>query len=197
MKEKQLLSFIKNTIDQKGEPPTVNEMKDAIGVRSTASLYRNLDLLESKGLIRREKGWRGISLTAEYEEESSLIKIPLLGIVAAGNPIEAILVPEFSMVPKDMLVSGKNHFALRVRGESMIDENIVDGDLIILREARTASNGEIVVALIDGQDATVKTFRLEGNKVHLIPANKNYQTIVADAKRVAVQGVVVGLLRYF
>lgn len=199
MKEKQLYKFIKETIERHGESPTVDEMTKALGLNSKSALYRNLDVLEAEGYIRRRKGWRGIELAGEYDADASesTVQIPLLGLVAAGNPIEAVLVPEYLNAPRDMLRPGNDHFALRVIGDSMIDEKIVEGDRIVVRATPSANNGDIVVALVDGRDATVKTFKVVGDKIHLIPANSRFETIVVDADRVTVQGVVVGLLRYF
>lgn len=199
MREKQLYRFIKETIERNGESPTVDEMTRALGLNSKSALYRNLNALEAEGFIRRRKGWRGVELAGGYDsdESESTVRIPLLGLVAAGNPIEAVLVPEYLNAPRDMLRPGSDHFALRVIGDSMIEEKIVEGDRIIVRATPTANNGDIVVALVDGRDATVKTFKVVGDKVHLIPANSRFETIVVDAGRVTVQGVVVGLLRYF
>jgi repressor LexA len=199
MKERQLYRFIKETIERNGESPTVDEMTRALGLNSKSALYRNLNVLETEGFIRRRKGWRGIELAGEYDADASdsTTRIPLLGLVAAGNPIEAVLVPEYLNAPRDMLRPGNDHFALRVVGDSMIEEKILEGDRIVVRASPTANNGDIVVALVDGRDATVKTFRVVGDKIHLIPANSRYRTIVVDAERVTVQGIVVGLLRYF
>ncbi len=199
MKEKKLYRFIKETIERSGESPTVDEMTRALGLNSKSALYRNLNALEAEGFIRRRKGWRGVELVGGYDsdESESTVRIPLLGLVAAGNPIEAVLVPEYLNAPRDMLRPGSDHFALRVVGDSMIEEKIVEGDRIVVRASPTANNGDIVVALVDGRDATVKTFKVVGDKIHLIPANSRYETIVVDADRVTVQGVVVGLLRYF
>lgn len=191
----KLFRFIKETIEARGESPTVEEMKNALGTNSNSSLQRNLELLEIEGLIRRGKGWRAITL--ESQDDSNETRIPLLGWVAAGNPIEAILVPEYISVPKEMISPRNKYFALRVRGESMIDENIIDRDVIILRSVSRPDNGQIVVALIDGHDATVKTFRQNGKIVELIPANNKYETIRVESVRVTVQGVLVGLIRQY
>jgi repressor LexA len=199
MREKKLFSFIKEKIARTGESPTLDEMKEALGINSKSSLYRSLNRLEAEGYIRRARNWRGVTVVGgdDDPEREGATRIPLLGLVAAGNPIEAILVPEHLSVPPEMLRPGADHFALRVTGDSMIDENILENDRIVVRAAQTASNGDIVVALVDGRDATVKTFRAVGDKIHLIPANKRFQTIVVEAGRVTIQGIVVGLLRYY
>jgi len=195
MVEEKLLEFLK-----RNESPTQGEMKRAIGTRSNAVLYKALDSLEEKGFIKRSKGrWRGVSLVSYDDDDSpeDWTSIPLLGIVAAGHPIEAVLVPEKMSVPATMLKPGYDYFALEVRGDSMIDEKILDGDRIALRQANTANNGDVVVALIDGENATVKTFRRSGRKVKLIPANRDFETIEVDAERVTIQGVLVGLVRHY
>ena len=203
-REKKLLQFLRSTIELRGEAPTISGMKKALGISSTAGLYKVLDSLEEQGFIVRErKSWKGIRVAgggqtaAAAEEEPLSQRLPLLGIVAAGNPIEAVLVPETTEVPSGMLKPGVRHFALEVRGDSMIGENIINGDKIILRQAGTAQNGDLVVALVDGCDATVKTFRRQGSKVRLEPANPNFEPITVDASRVTVQGIVVGLIRKY
>jgi repressor LexA len=198
MNEKQIFEYIKAQQERENFF-TVADIKKALGMRSTSSLYRALDYLEGKNLIRREKGkWGGISVNeAAAFGEKEEISIPLLGIVAAGNPIEAVLVPERVFVPPDMLKPGFQHFGLEVRGESMIEAHIFEKDKIIVRAGRNAENGDLVVALVDGRDATVKRFKKNGNFIDLIPANKEFQTITVDAARVTIQGIVVGLIRYY
>ncbi|NNE67588.1 MAG: transcriptional repressor LexA [Pyrinomonadaceae bacterium] len=216
MREEKLLEYLRNNNDS----PTQGEMKKAIGTKSNAILYQTLDRLEEAGLIRRTKGrWRGVRLVpgSKFQVSSSgeqtwnlehetwnpaqsqdeWLRIPLLGIVAAGHPIEAVLVPEQMSVPASMVRPGADYFALEVRGDSMIDENILDGDKIALRHASTANNGEIVAALVDGENATVKTFKQKGKKVQLIPANSDFETLEVDAERVTIQGVLVGLVRNY
>ncbi len=218
MREEKLLEYLKT----RDESPTQGEMKKAIGTKSNAILYQTLDRLESEGLIRRTKGrWRNVELVPEVSSSGFLVSslsertrnqkpetrnpssddewlnIPLLGIVAAGHPIEAVLVPEQMSVPVSMIRPGADYFALEVRGDSMIDENILDGDKIALRQANTANNGEIVAALVDGENATVKTFKRAGKKVQLIPANREFETLELDPERVTIQGVLVGLVRRY
>jgi len=214
MREEKLLEFLKTRDDS----PTQGEMKEAIGTKSNAVLYQTLDRLEEAGYIRRDKGrWRGVQLVqgskfkvqglGEKTQNSKLktqnssgeewLTIPLLGIVAAGHPIEAVLVPEQMSVPTSMIRPGADYFALEVRGDSMIDENILSGDKIALRQANTANNGDIVAALVDGENATVKTFKQKGKKVQLIPANSDFETLEIDAERVTIQGVLVGLVRKY
>ncbi|MDH3492951.1 MAG: transcriptional repressor LexA [Acidobacteriota bacterium] len=216
MREEKLLEYLKT----RDGSPTQGEMKKAIGTKSNAILYQTLDRLEEAGYIRRDKGkWRGVQLVSgskfqvsssgkqtwnlEHEiwnstqSQDEWLNIPLLGIVAAGHPIEAVLVPEQMSVPASMIRPGADYFALEVRGDSMIDENILDGDKIALRQANTANNGDIVAALVDGENATVKTFKRAGKKVQLIPANREFETLELDADRVTIQGVLVGLVRKY
>ena len=152
-------------------------------------------LLE-KGLLRR--GWnQNRSLEpVRFERRPRAAVIPLVGIVAAGRPIEAIEDVETLEIPESFLGRGET-YALRVAGESMIDEGIRDGDFVIVERRRKARNGEVVVALIDGEEATLKTFRQEGARVRLIPANKSMKPMVFAARRVEITGVVTGVLRHF
>ncbi len=163
---------------------------------SSASAHNVVSILEKEGFIRRIPNVsRGIELVQQSAEEK--YEIPLLGIVAAGSPIEAVLNYETVSIPRDMMSDGRM-FALRVRGDSMIDEQIRDNDFIILKSQPTAENGQTVVALIDGSDATVKRFFGNRNQVRLEPANPNYEPIVIrPPQRVQIQGVVVGVIRKY
>lgn len=191
-KEKLLLDYLR----QNAESPTVAQMKKAIGTKSNLSLYKILDSLEDQGIIKRQKGlWRNIELLSS-EPDDDWIRIPLLGTVAAGHPIEAILIPESMRVPATMLKKGRDYFGLKVRGDSMKDVHILDGDRIVVQKSEIAQNGDIVVALIDGESATVKTFRKVGRVVKLIPANSEFEAIEVDAERVTIQGIYVGLIRF-
>jgi repressor LexA len=160
------------------------------GLDNRAWTSPSTDTLD-KQTLNFEPGTLNRSATEEW------IAIPLLGIVAAGHPIEAVLVPEQMSVPASMIRPGADYFALEVRGDSMIDENILSGDKIALRQASTANNGDIVAALVDGESATVKTFKQKGRKVQLIPANREFETLELDAERVTIQGVLVGLVRKY
>ena len=164
---------------------------------SPASVHHILLGLESEGLIRRIPNVsRGIELVRD-EPASDESEIPLLGVVAAGQPIEAILSHETISAPRDFL-GRERLFALRVRGDSMIGEQIRDGDAIIVESRQTANNGDMVVALVDGSEATVKRFYKERDQVRLEPANPRYKPIVVKpADRVTIQGVVRGLIRNY
>ena len=130
------------------------------------------------------------------DENSGFPPVPVLGSVAAGKPIEAVVLPESISIPPTFMKRGK-HFILKVNGNSMIDEHIADGDFIILRERNNAQNGETVVALIDGTEATVKKYYTKSGKVELHPANIEVETLILDPERIQIQGVVVGVMRKY
>ena len=165
-------------------------------MRSSASVHGILSALEREGLIKRIPNVsRGIELVEQVDMDES--EIPLLGIVAAGQPIEAVLSHDTVPVPKDMQGRGRI-FALRVRGDSMIEENIQDGDIIIVASQKTAENGQVVVALIDGNYATVKKFYREPDFIRLEPANPQFKPIfVKTPERIQIQGIVRGLIRKY
>jgi repressor LexA len=168
-------------------------------MKSSASVHAVLTALEREGLIKRTPNVsRGIEIVEQQKEVSGEgdNKVDLLGTVAAGQPIEAILTNDTISVPKDLLGRGRT-FALRVRGESMIDENIQDGDIIIVASQNTAENGQMVIALIDGH-ATVKKFYREPDFIRLEPANPQFKPIfVKTPERIQIQGVVKGLIRKY
>jgi repressor LexA len=166
------------------------------GLSSSASVHHIVSILEREGLIRRIPNVsRGIELVKDGANEN--YELPLLGVVAAGQPIEAVLDYETVCIPRDMLRQGRM-FALRVRGDSMIDEQIRDDDFIILQSQQTAESGQTVVALIDGSNATVKRFYRGRNHIRLEAANPLYKPIIVKPPdRLQIQGVVVGVLRKY
>jgi repressor LexA len=192
-----VLDYIRHYFEVNQEAPTIAEIGKEFGITSSASAHHVVSILEREGFIRRIPNVsRGIEIV---EETASVEKyeIPLLGVVAAGAPIEAVLNYETVCIPRDMMREGRM-FALRVRGDSMIDEQIRNDDLIILQSRQTAENGQTVVALIDGSDATVKRFYGSRNHVRLEPANPNYKPIVIrPPERVQIQGAVVGVIRKY
>lgn len=196
-RQKRVLDYIKQYFDAHQEAPTIAEIGKEFGMSSSASAHHVVSILEREGLIRRIPNVsRGIELVEEATNAEAY-KIPLLGIASAGAPIEAVLNYETVSIPQDMMREGRM-FALRVRGDSMIEEQIRDNDLIILQSQQTAENGQTVVALIDGSDATVKRFFGNRNQVRLEPANPSYQPIVIrPPERVQIQGVVVGVIRKY
>jgi repressor LexA len=194
-RQKRVLDYIRHYFEVNQEAPTIAEIGKEFGMTSSASAHHVVSILEREGLIRRIPNVsRGIELVEETTSDEKY-EIPLLGVVAAGAPIEAVLNYETVCIPRDMMREGRM-FALRVRGDSMIDEQIRDNDLIILQSRQTAENGQTVVALIDGSDATVKRFYGSRNQVRLEPANPNYKPIVIrPPERVQIQGAVVGVIR--
>jgi repressor LexA len=195
-RQRRVLDYIRNYFEAHHEAPTIAEIGKEFGMSSSASAHHVVSLLEREGLIRRIPNVsRGIELVAEGTEDHS--EIPLLGVVAAGAPIEAVLNYETVCIPRDMMREGRM-FALRVRGDSMIDEQIRNHDVIILKSQTTAENGQTVVALIDGSDATVKRFYGGRGQVRLEAANPDYKPIVVrPPERVQIQGVVVGVIRRY
>ena len=165
---------------------------------SPASVHSILSALEREGLIKRIPNVsRGIEVIEQDEPENEY-EVPLLGAVAAGQPIEAILTHDTVSVPRGMTSNGGRTFALRVRGDSMIEENIQDGDIIIVASQQTAENGQMVVALIDGNYTTVKKFYREPEFIRLQPANTQFKPIfIKTPERIQIQGIVCGLIRKY
>jgi len=197
-RQKEILDFIHAFIDEHGYAPSFEEIANSFGYSSLATVHEHLSNLERKGYIRKSYNEsRSIEMVQEGSP-LSVLDLPLLGTVAAGLPIEAIQEEESLSVPLDMVRSGRDNFVLRVEGNSMIDEQIRDGDYIVVSSQPTADDGEVVVALVGGDSATVKRlYREAGNQVRLQPANATMDPIVVDADDVKIQGVVVGLIRRF
>ena len=198
-RQRQIYEFISRYIDVHKLPPTIAEIGHHFKMSSSASVHSILSALEREGLIKKIPNVsRGIELVKqESVSDSDGFDIPLLGMVAAGQPIEAILSHETVPVPRDMIGRGRL-FALRVRGDSMIEENIQDGDIIIVASQQTAENGQVVVALIDGNYATVKKFYRESDFIRLEPANPQFKPIfIKTTERLQIQGIVRGLIRRY
>ena len=195
-RQRQVYDFISRFIEVNRKPPTIAEIGKQFNMSSSASVHSILSALEREGLIKRIPNVsRGIEVV-QQETSSNGYQIPLLGAVAAGQPIEAILSHDSVSVPRDMIHD--RTFALRVRGDSMIEENIQDGDIIIVSSQETAENGQMVVALIDGSYATVKKFYRESDFIRLEPANPQFKPIfIKTPERIQIQGVVRGLIRRF
>ena len=197
-KQRRVFEFIRRYIESNQEPPTIAEIGRQFQMTSSASVHAILTALEREGLIKRIPNVsRGIQIIEQETASDESNDIPLLGTVAAGQPIEAILSHDTVSVPKDMQGRGRT-FALRVRGDSMIDENIQDGDVIVVASQKTADNGQVVVALIDGNYATVKKFYREPDFIRLEPANPQFKPIfIKTPERIQIQGVVRGLIRNY
>ena len=198
-KQRRVFEFIKGYIESNDEPPTIAEIGKHFQISSSASVHGILTALEREGLIKKTPNIsRGIQIAKQpVAEDEDRGEIPLLGTVAAGQPIEAILSHDTISVPGDLQGRGRT-FALRVRGDSMIEENIQDGDIIIVTSQKTADNGQMVVALIDGNYATVKKFYREPDFIRLEPANPQFKPIfIKTPERIQIQGVVTGLIRKY
>jgi repressor LexA len=199
-RQRQVYEFIRRYLEARNQPPTIAEIGKQFQMTSSASVHSILSVLEREGLIKRIPNVsRGIELVKlpSQESDSDEYEIPLLGLVAAGQPIEAILAHETVSAPKNMIGRGRM-FALRVRGDSMIEENIQNNDIIIVSSQETAENGQMVVALIDGNYATVKKFYREPDFIRLEPANPQFKPIfIKTPGRLQLQGVVRGLIRNY
>lgn len=200
-KQRRVYEFIRGYIDSNEQSPTIAEIGRYFQISSSASVHGILLALEREGLIKRRPNVsRGIDLvkpSPNGDDDRSESEIPLRGTVAAGQPIEAVLTDDTISVPAYMLGRGTT-FALRVRGDSMIEENIQDGDFIIVTWRQTAENGQTVVALIDDTYATVKKFYSEPDFIRLQPANPQYKPmLIKTPERIQIQGVVTGLIRKY
>ncbi|MDX1566725.1 MAG: transcriptional repressor LexA [Longimicrobiales bacterium] len=197
-RQKEILDHIESFLEEHGYAPSFEEIAEAFGYSSLATVHEHLTNLERKGYIRKAYNEsRSIELVPRSSPGDGSV-LPLLGNVAAGVPIEAVQQEETVAVPPDMVRSGRNHYVLRVQGDSMIDEQIRDGDFIVVNSQPVAENGEMVVALVDGESATVKKlYREDGGRIRLQPANPAVEPIVVDASRVDVQGIVVGVVRKY
>jgi repressor LexA len=228
-KQLELLRFIHERLTEAGVPPSFDEMKDALDLRSKSGIHRLISALEERGFIRRlpnraraievirlpDSVAHGVSgrsrgftpsviegnlgkVRAGSEDESGRpIAVPVMGRIAAGTPVEAIQTRSHTInMPSDLLSTG-DHFALEVRGDSMIDAGILDGDLALIRRTETADTGDIVVALIDDEEATLKRFRRRGASIALEPANSTYEVRILPPNRVRIQGKLVGLFRRY
>jgi repressor LexA len=198
-RQKEILDHIGAFIDERGYAPSFEEIAEHFGYSSLATVHEHLSNLERKGYIRKAYNEsRSIELVHPGTSASPTLDLPLLGSVAAGYPIEAIRDQETLAVPPDMVPRGRDSYVLRVQGNSMIDEQIRDGDYIVVSAQDTAQDGQMVVALVGGDSATVKKlYREAGGKVRLQPANATMQPLVEDARNVRVQGVVVGVIRKY
>ena len=194
-RQKEILDFIREYLEREGYAPSLEEIGARFGLSSVATVHKHVQNLVEKGLLR--KAWnRSRSIEIVDPESSGNVEVPLYGSVAAGAPIEAVATSDTIVVPADM-VGRKECYALRVRGESMIEDHIMDGDVVLLETRKQPHNGETVVALIRHDDVTLKRFRLDGSTVTLTPANSRLKPMQFPAEDVDIQGVVVGLLRHY
>lgn len=196
-RQRQVLDVIRGLIDRNGYSPSLEEIGAELGLSSVATVHKHVSHLVQKGFVRR--AWnqnRSIEL-ADPGVGTSMTSLPLLGSIAAGVPLEAVEARETIDVPQDMVRDPFNSFVLRVNGNSMIDEQIRDQDYVVIERRQTARQGETVVALIDGTEATLKRFYHEGPQIRLQPANPEMQPILVPSDQVQIQGVVVGVIRKY
>ena len=194
-RQRQILDYIRAYIEEKDYSPSFEEIARHLNVASLNGVYKHLRALEERGFIRRLSN-HARSIQLRNPEHDAGLTLPVLGTIAAGQPIEAIADQEEISVPEDFLGKGR-HFGLRVSGDSMIDEQIRDGDMVIVRERSEAQNGETVVALIDGEDVTLKKYYREGSRIRLQPANESLDPIYVSEERIKIQGVVRGVMRRY
>ena len=201
IKQKKLLDYIKSYYQDKDLFPTFDEMKDSLRIKSKSGIYKLLSSLEEKGYIRKTPHKaRALELNdfRNSSIETDKTNLPFLGRIAAGNPIEAITGSfEQISVPNYLINNKKEHFTLEVSGDSMIEEGIYDGDIVVISKTNFAETGDIVVALIDENEVTLKKFRSFKNSIALEPSNKNFKTRIFGKDRVKIQGKLVGLIRKF
>jgi repressor LexA len=226
-KQFELLRFIHERLKESGVPPSFDEMKDALDLRSKSGIHRLITALEERGFIRRLPNRaraieviklpepvghgairRGFTpsviegtlgrVRAQSEDDSGRpVAVPVMGRIAAGTPIEAIQnKTQVINMPADLLSTGE-HFALEVRGDSMIEAGILDGDTVLIKKTEAADTGDIVVALIDDEEATLKRFRRRGASIALEPANTAYEVRILPPTRVRIQGKMIGLFRRY
>lgn len=196
-KQKQILDYISQYIQATGAAPTLRQIADAMGVSSLATVHEHLQTLAAKGLITKENGKvRSIDVNIPVDFSSGGVEVPILGFIAAGEPIEAYTDPSATMaIPPAFASTKKRTYVLQVRGESMIEDHIADGDYVVIEQMDSANNGDIVVALLDNGMATLKRYFKEATRIRLEPANAKMQPIFV--KNVTIQGKVVGLIRRF
>jgi repressor LexA len=216
-KQRELLMFIRERLDESGISPSFDEMREALELKSKSGVHRLISALEERGFIRRlpnrARALEVVKLPdsnaaaalasspvqlrpAVPSAANDTLEIPLHGRIAAGTPIEALQGTESFAVPAALLGPGE-HYALEISGDSMVDEGILDGDFALIRKVDTAREGEIVVALINNEEATLKTFRREGNMIRLDPANRNHQAQRYRPDQVSIQGRLAGLIRRY
>jgi repressor LexA len=196
-RQREILDYLNEFIQQHGYAPSLEEIGRRFNLSSLATVHKHLTNLQEKGFIRR--AWnrsRSVELLPS-RSGGRAVELPLLGYVAAGMPIEAVATSESIAVPESLVTGKRDTYVLRVRGDSMIDEQIRDGDWVVVEDRRSADNGEMVIALVGGQDATLKKFYREDGRVRLQPANPTMAPIFVESNNVQIQGVVVGVMRKY
>jgi len=193
-RQKEIFDYLRGYISRHGYAPTFDEIATSFGFTSKGTVYKYIRALKEKGAIRHE--WNRARSIEVRPIETSPNSLEILGTVAAGKPIEAVPDPDAIDVPMAFLRRGK-HYVLKVSGNSMIEEHIQNGDYVVVQEKVEASNGQTVVALVDDHEATIKKMYRRGGKIELRPANEKLEPMIYDARRVRIQGVVVGVMRKY
>ena len=207
-KQKELFDFLSNYIAKNTISPSFEEMKNAVNLKSKSGIHRLITSLEQRGFIKRLKHKaRAMEITKTLENNFKYldqvkglnsINIPLLGSIAAGNPIEVIEnANEFVNVPATLLTPHNQYFGLKVIGLSMIEEGICEGDIAIIKKTNSVLNGKIAAVLTTDNEITLKIIKVKDNKIHLIPANKNYNERILDVSNVQIQGALTGIIRKY
>ena len=196
-RQREILDYLQEFIQQHGYAPSLEEIGRRFNLSSLATVHKHLTNLEEKGFIRRS--WnrsRSVELLPS-RAGGRAIEVPVLGFVAAGMPIEAVPGNESIAIPESLVSGKRDTYVLRVRGDSMIDEQIRDGDWVVVEDRKSADNGEMVIALVGGSDVTLKKLFRENGRIRLQPANPTMQPLYFDPSQVQVQGVVVGMMRKY
>ncbi len=209
-KQHELLLFLEERISQSGVTPSFEEMKNRVGLKSKSGIHRLISALEDRGFIKKLpfkaraieilKSPNINSKSLDHKPDTldkQVVELPVVGRIAAGLPIEAIEAGENSLFVSKFLTKGSDSFILEIKGESMIDAGINDGDLAIIKKQSTANNGEIVVALTDENEATLKRFRKRGDTIALEAANELFETRIYSAGQITIQGILIGLIRQY
>jgi repressor LexA len=197
-RQREILSFLSSYHEANGYAPSFEEIASQFNYNSLATVHEHLSNLERKGYIKRSYNESRAIEILPSEAYPKAVELPLLGLVAAGLPIEAMTVNETISVPDDFVRRSGGHYVLRVRGNSMIDEQIRDGDFVVVNERRSVDNGEMVIAMLSGASATVKKFyRERDGRIRLQPANETMDPIYVHENDISIQGVVVGVLRRY
>ena len=196
-RQKEILEAVRGLLAERGETPTLAQIARRSGLASVSTVHKHLELLQERGLLRRRRRGRRQAIELLPRARSgAAVEVPLLGRIAAGRPIEAIPEERSVALPLDLVRKGKT-CVLQVTGDSMVQEQILDGDYVVVEDRRTPRNGEVVVALIDGREATLKTFRRGKGRIRLEPANASMAPLFVRPEALQIQGIVTGLLRRY
>lgn len=197
-RQREILTFLQTYAEDRGYAPSFEEIAEQFNYNSLATVHEHLSNLERKGYIKRSYNESRSIEILPSEAFAAAVELPLLGAVAAGVPIEAISSTETLAVPRELVRRSGDHYVLRVRGQSMIDEQIRDGDFVVVNERKSADNGEMVIALVGGNSATVKRmYRERDGRVRLQPANETMAPIYVHENDISIQGIVVGVIRKY